>query len=135
MARLAKIESGVVVNVILGEREDFPDYLNVDNTLVSKGWLYDGSVYSPPPEKYGFLEMEVLLDLIPDEVIDSLDALSKDQLATKKDRGRAKKIIIELQKDKKIKVENGRFNKMMNWLKDNCGLTDEDIQSIKDASK
>ena len=46
MARLAKIENGVVANVIVGDVSDFPDYVDVSNKRVGPGDTYDGSTFT-----------------------------------------------------------------------------------------
>lgn len=52
--RLAKIEAGVVVNVIMANSPSFPGYVDVTGVLVSGkpvsiGYLFDGASYSIPP--------------------------------------------------------------------------------------
>lgn len=46
MAKLAKIENDVVVNVIVGA--SFPGYIPCDDT-VSIGWLHDNGTFTAPP--------------------------------------------------------------------------------------
>ena len=52
MSKLARVKNGVVENVIVGEPEDFPDLVDVTDTSPKPGpgWLYDGSVFSKPPD-------------------------------------------------------------------------------------
>lgn len=45
--RLALVEDGRVKNVILGELNSYPEYLDVSNVECGKGWLYDGETFKP----------------------------------------------------------------------------------------
>lgn len=47
MARIAIIENGVVVNVIVADSA--PNGVDVTEIIVGPGWLYDGSTFTPPP--------------------------------------------------------------------------------------
>ena len=52
MAKLARVKNGVVENVIVGDPAEFSDLVDITNSSPQPGpnWLYDGSVFSEPPE-------------------------------------------------------------------------------------
>jgi hypothetical protein len=47
----AEIRNGVVVNVILVDPENVPDWCENWPTIIDGGigWLWDGSTFTPPP--------------------------------------------------------------------------------------
>jgi hypothetical protein len=50
MYRAAIVENGVVSRVIVtSEINQIPNTIDVTGTLVSAGWLYDGTTFSEPP--------------------------------------------------------------------------------------
>lgn len=48
----AQIENGVVVNVIVVDPDNIPDWCSSWPTITDGGigWYWDGSVFTPPPE-------------------------------------------------------------------------------------
>lgn len=79
--RLAKVESGVVVNIISANAENyaahFSDYINVTSLpAVQIGWLYSGGVFSAPTiislkNSYTLAEwLEAITDAEQDVILD-----------------------------------------------------------------
>lgn len=65
MSRLAEIDNGLVKNIIIGELEDFPTYINVDGKFVGPGFTTTDNINFIPPVKV----VSYITDVIATEFI------------------------------------------------------------------
>lgn len=83
--RVAIVEDGVAVNVIVADSPDFLGGIDVTGTSVSVGWLYDGTTFTPPPPPpatlYSSYTVATFIEaLTRDEALNFLATMKTDPL-------------------------------------------------------
>jgi len=126
--RLAKVEGGVVVNIISANAENyaahFSDYINVTSLpAVQIGWLYNGSTFSAPSvtQVKNSYTLAQWIDVLTDSELDAILDYVNGETGTIAQKRAARRVWEYWRANNSIDFNIQKNRDVLTWLVNNSG--------------
>src|SRR5574343_116570 len=131
MARLVKIEGGVIVAVSIGDSTDplYSTWSNVTGILIngaepSIGWTFNGSVYAPPvppPARKNSYTLAQWIDVLTDSELDAILDYVNGETGTIAQKRAARRVWEYWRANNSIDFNIQKNRDVLTWLVNNSG--------------